>query len=39
VLGVNDDAYARAAVGPYKGLLSYTEAPIVSTDIASCGRC
>ncbi|MEU7984909.1 type I glyceraldehyde-3-phosphate dehydrogenase [Streptosporangium canum] len=29
------DAYARAAAGPYKGLLSYTEAPIVSTDIVS----
>ncbi|MDI2127747.1 type I glyceraldehyde-3-phosphate dehydrogenase [Yinghuangia seranimata] len=34
------EAYAKAAAGPYKGLLSYTEAPIVSTDIvgdpASC---
>ncbi|MET9293617.1 type I glyceraldehyde-3-phosphate dehydrogenase [Streptomyces sp. NPDC003077] len=34
------EIYARAAAGPYKGLLSYTEAPIVSTDIvgdpASC---
>ncbi|HEY7485037.1 MAG TPA: type I glyceraldehyde-3-phosphate dehydrogenase [Streptosporangiaceae bacterium] len=34
------DAYAQAAAGPYRGLLSYTEAPIVSTDIvgdpASC---
>ncbi|MDT0345356.1 type I glyceraldehyde-3-phosphate dehydrogenase [Streptomyces litchfieldiae] len=29
-----NDAYARAAAGPYRGLLSYTEAPIVSTDIA-----
>jgi glyceraldehyde 3-phosphate dehydrogenase len=28
------EAYAAAAAGPYKGLLSYTEAPIVSTDIA-----
>jgi glyceraldehyde 3-phosphate dehydrogenase len=34
------DAYAQAAAGPYQGLLSYTEAPIVSSDIvhdpASC---
>ncbi|MFJ9819194.1 type I glyceraldehyde-3-phosphate dehydrogenase [Streptomyces sp. NPDC101151] len=34
------EAYAAAAAGAYKGLLSYTEAPIVSTDIvgdpASC---
>ncbi|WP_331767171.1 type I glyceraldehyde-3-phosphate dehydrogenase [Embleya sp. NBC_00896] len=29
------DAYARAAAGPYRGLLSYTEAPIVSTDIVN----
>ncbi|QIS11685.1 type I glyceraldehyde-3-phosphate dehydrogenase [Nocardia arthritidis] len=33
-------AYAAAAAGPYRGLLSYTEAPIVSSDIvgdpASC---
>ncbi|QFY09057.1 type I glyceraldehyde-3-phosphate dehydrogenase [Nonomuraea phyllanthi] len=29
------DAYAEAAAGPYKGLLSYTEAPIVSTDIVT----
>ncbi|WP_172383043.1 type I glyceraldehyde-3-phosphate dehydrogenase [Streptomyces sp. MNP-20] len=33
-------AYAQAAAGAYKGLLSYTEAPLVSTDIvgdpASC---
>ncbi|MFF0032984.1 type I glyceraldehyde-3-phosphate dehydrogenase [Streptomyces avermitilis] len=28
------EAYAKAAAGAYKGLLSYTEAPIVSTDIA-----
>ncbi|WTW92064.1 type I glyceraldehyde-3-phosphate dehydrogenase [Streptomycetaceae bacterium NBC_01309] len=28
------EAYARAAAGAYRGLLSYTEAPIVSTDIA-----
>lgn len=28
------EAYARAAAGAYQGLLSYTEAPIVSTDIA-----
>ncbi|WP_436788932.1 type I glyceraldehyde-3-phosphate dehydrogenase [Yinghuangia sp. YIM S10712] len=28
------EAYAAAAAGPYRGLLSYTEAPIVSTDIA-----
>ncbi|AXK34046.1 type I glyceraldehyde-3-phosphate dehydrogenase [Streptomyces armeniacus] len=27
-------AYARAAAGPYAGVLSYTEAPVVSTDIA-----
>ncbi|MGW0767020.1 type I glyceraldehyde-3-phosphate dehydrogenase [Streptomyces sp. NPDC002676] len=34
------EAYAEAAAGAYKGLLSYTEAPLVSTDIvgdpASC---
>ncbi|MFG2124530.1 type I glyceraldehyde-3-phosphate dehydrogenase [Streptomyces sp. NPDC048710] len=34
------EAYAAAAAGAYKGLLSYTEAPLVSTDIvgdpASC---
>ncbi|MYU26364.1 type I glyceraldehyde-3-phosphate dehydrogenase [Streptomyces sp. SID8352] len=34
------EAYAAAASGPYKGLLSYTDAPLVSTDIvgdpASC---
>ncbi|MCA2229677.1 type I glyceraldehyde-3-phosphate dehydrogenase [Nonomuraea aurantiaca] len=34
------DAYAEAAAGPYKGLLTYTDAPIVSSDIvgdpASC---
>jgi glyceraldehyde 3-phosphate dehydrogenase len=34
------EAYEAAAAGPYKGLLSYTEAPIVSSDIvgdpASC---
>ncbi|GFH39537.1 type I glyceraldehyde-3-phosphate dehydrogenase [Streptomyces pacificus] len=34
------DAYAAAASGPYKGLLSYMDAPLVSTDIvgdpASC---
>jgi glyceraldehyde 3-phosphate dehydrogenase len=29
------DAYAAAAAGPYKGLLSYTEAPIVSSDIVT----
>lgn len=29
------EAYAAAAAGPYKGLLSYTEAPIVSTDIVT----
>ncbi|MEV0253975.1 type I glyceraldehyde-3-phosphate dehydrogenase [Streptomyces sp. NPDC050732] len=29
------EAYAAAAAGPYKGVLSYTEAPIVSTDIVS----
>ncbi|MFE0106216.1 type I glyceraldehyde-3-phosphate dehydrogenase [Streptomyces sp. NPDC059009] len=29
------EAYAKAAAGPYQGLLSYTEAPLVSTDIAS----
>ncbi|MET7339187.1 type I glyceraldehyde-3-phosphate dehydrogenase [Nonomuraea sp. NPDC005650] len=29
------EAYAEAAAGPYKGLLSYTEAPIVSTDIVT----
>ncbi|UGQ12605.1 type I glyceraldehyde-3-phosphate dehydrogenase [Yinghuangia sp. ASG 101] len=29
-----NEAFARAADGPYKGLLSYTEAPIVSSDIA-----
>ncbi|MBO3751744.1 type I glyceraldehyde-3-phosphate dehydrogenase [Streptosporangiaceae bacterium NEAU-GS5] len=28
-------AYALAAAGPYKGLLSYTDAPIVSTDIVT----
>nr|SBO96366.1 NAD-dependent glyceraldehyde-3-phosphate dehydrogenase [Nonomuraea gerenzanensis] len=28
-------AYAEAAAGPYKGLLTYTEAPIVSTDIVT----
>ncbi|MEV0319880.1 type I glyceraldehyde-3-phosphate dehydrogenase [Streptomyces sp. NPDC050658] len=28
------EAYAAAAAGAYKGLLSYTEAPIVSSDIA-----
>lgn len=34
------DAYAEAAAGPYKGLLTYTDAPVVSSDIvgdpASC---
>ncbi|UUU30694.1 type I glyceraldehyde-3-phosphate dehydrogenase [Streptomyces sp. CA-210063] len=34
------EAYQAAAAGPYKGLLSYTEAPLVSSDIvgdpASC---
>ncbi|GEK01139.1 type I glyceraldehyde-3-phosphate dehydrogenase [Streptomyces sp. NPDC003388] len=34
------EAYAAAASGPYKGLLSYVDAPLVSTDIvgdpASC---
>jgi glyceraldehyde 3-phosphate dehydrogenase len=29
------DAYAQAAAGAYQGLLSYTEAPIVSTDIVN----
>ncbi|WP_306336348.1 type I glyceraldehyde-3-phosphate dehydrogenase [Streptomyces sp. KL118A] len=29
------EAYAAAAAGPYEGLLSYTEAPIVSTDIVT----
>ncbi|MEV1002401.1 type I glyceraldehyde-3-phosphate dehydrogenase [Nonomuraea sp. NPDC050202] len=29
------DAYAAAAAGPYNGLLSYTEAPIVSSDIVT----
>jgi glyceraldehyde 3-phosphate dehydrogenase len=29
------DAYARAAAGPYQGVLSYTEAPIVSSDIVT----
>ncbi|MFH8607006.1 type I glyceraldehyde-3-phosphate dehydrogenase [Streptomyces sp. NPDC018029] len=29
------EAYAAAAAGPYKGVLSYTEAPIVSTDIVT----
>ncbi|GAA4937488.1 glyceraldehyde 3-phosphate dehydrogenase [Nonomuraea thailandensis] len=29
------DAYAEAAAGPYKGLLSYTEAPVVSGDIVT----
>ncbi|MGC0417307.1 type I glyceraldehyde-3-phosphate dehydrogenase [Embleya sp. AB8] len=29
-----NEAYAAAAAGPYRGLLSYTEAPIVSSDIA-----
>ncbi|MEU8139466.1 type I glyceraldehyde-3-phosphate dehydrogenase [Streptodolium elevatio] len=29
------EAYAKAAAGAYRGLLSYTEAPIVSTDIVN----
>ena len=29
------EAYAAAAAGPYKGLLSYTEAPLVSSDIVN----
>jgi glyceraldehyde 3-phosphate dehydrogenase len=29
------EAYAQAAAGAYRGLLSYTEAPIVSTDIVN----
>ncbi|MEV7192725.1 type I glyceraldehyde-3-phosphate dehydrogenase [Streptomyces sp. NPDC093510] len=29
------EAYAAAAAGPYMGVLSYTEAPIVSTDIVT----
>lgn len=29
-----NEAYAAAAAGRYRGLLSYTEAPIVSSDIA-----
>ncbi|MGP3987240.1 type I glyceraldehyde-3-phosphate dehydrogenase [Streptomyces sp. 3N207] len=30
-----NEAYAAAAAGPYQGLLSYTEAPIVSSDIVT----
>ncbi|WP_030785576.1 type I glyceraldehyde-3-phosphate dehydrogenase [Streptomyces sp. NRRL S-920] len=30
-----NEAYAKAAAGAYKGLLSYTEAPIVSSDIVT----
>ncbi|MEV0120469.1 type I glyceraldehyde-3-phosphate dehydrogenase [Streptomyces sp. NPDC050703] len=30
-----NEAYAKAAEGAYKGLLSYTEAPIVSSDIVT----
>ncbi|APY85883.1 type I glyceraldehyde-3-phosphate dehydrogenase [Streptomyces alfalfae] len=30
-----NEAYAKAADGAYKGLLSYTEAPIVSSDIVT----
>ncbi|WP_214324957.1 type I glyceraldehyde-3-phosphate dehydrogenase [Nonomuraea sediminis] len=30
-----NQAYAEAAAGPYQGLLSYTEAPIVSQDIVT----
>jgi glyceraldehyde 3-phosphate dehydrogenase len=29
------EAYEAAAAGPYKGLLAYTEAPIVSSDIVN----
>ncbi|AZM51229.1 type I glyceraldehyde-3-phosphate dehydrogenase [Streptomyces sp. WAC 01529] len=30
-----NEAYAKAAAGAYKGLLTYTEAPIVSSDIVT----